>query len=440
MRDLWYNRSIVTTAETLPAQKQKRQNMVQTKSFFLDSFTPLKNANYRTYLLGQGISLMGTFMQQMALQWFIWALTQDTRWVGIVAAVTFAPAFFLMPFTGSIADRVDRRKLLVSTQVVEMLLALTMALLIFLGLHVIWPILVIALLLGVVAAFNFPAQGAFIGDLSGMGEIRKAMMLYALAIEIGRFIGPALAGFVVARYNIATAFLLNGLSFIAVLISLFMVRAQQVPPPSGHLLQNFGEALKYIRQQPRIADLLLCSLSITVFVFSSLQLSAPIADRVLHGGPQLVGYMLAASGAGALVSVIFIAPHVQRIERAGMALSVALLWSGLWLVLTSFFTWAPLTILGIFFYSINIPVVLAGVSALVQQLAPTDMRARLLSVSSMLSTGAQPLGALMVGWLGNALGPLVAIRVNGLLMAAVALALLLLHREFRQWVVVRSAT
>ena len=412
--------------------------MTSPNAIFLESFTPLKNINFRTYLIGQCISLIGTFMQQMALQWFIWEITQDTRWVGIVAAVTFAPAFFLMPFTGAIADRVDRRKLLITTQVIEMCLAIALSLLIFLGMHVVWPILIFALILGVVAAFNFPTQGAFIGDLSGMGEIRKSMMLYALAIETGRFLGPALAGLVVAQFNTATAFLLNGLSFSAVIISLFFVRAEQLRrPSSGNLLQNFGEALKYLRQQPRIRDLLLCSLSITLFVFSSLQLTAAIADLVLHGGPQLVGYMLGASGAGALVSVLLVAPQVQRVERAGLALSATLLWSGLWLTLTSFFTWAPLTILGIFCYSVAIPVVLAGVAGLVQMLSPSDMRARLLSVSSMLSTGAQPIGALLVGWLGNALGPLITIRINGLLMTLLALALLLLHGEFRNWVVVR---
>lgn len=413
--------------------------MVLTKSAFLDSFSPFKNANFRTYLLGQGISLVGTFMQQMALQWFIWDVTQDTRWVGIVAAVTFAPAFFLMPFTGAIADRVDRRKVLIATQLIEMTLALLLALLIFRGMHVIWPVLIFALILGVTAAFNFPTQGAFIGDLSGMGEIRKAMMLYAFAIEIGRFIGPALAGLVVAQFNTATAFFLNGLSFVAVVISLLFVRAHQTRrPPSGNLLQNFGEAVRYVRQQPRIADLLLCSLSVTMFIFSSLQLSAPLADLVLHGGPQLVGYLLGASGAGALVGVLFVAPQFQRIERAGMALSGALLWSGFWLFLTSFFTWAPLTIMGIFFCSVNIPVVLAGVGGLVQMLAPGDMRARLLSVSSMLSTGIQPIGALVVGWLGRVLGPLATIRLNGFLMIGIALALLLLHREFRNWRVART--
>ncbi|MBX3010373.1 MAG: MFS transporter [Caldilineaceae bacterium] len=414
--------------------------MVLTKSAFLDSFSPLKNANFRTYLLGQGVSLIGTFMQQMALQWFIWEVTQDTRWVGIVAAVTFAPAFFLMPFTGAIADRVDRRKVLIATQLIEMTLALSLALLIFLGLQLIWPVLIFALILGIVAAFNYPTQGAFIGDLSGMGEIRKAMMLYAFAIEIGRFIGPALSGLIVAQFNTATAFLINGLSFIAVVISLLFVRAQQIRrPPSGNLLQNFGEALRYIRQQPRIADLLLCSLSVTLFIFSSLQLAAPIADMVLRGGPELVGYLLGASGAGALLGVLLVAPQIQRVERAGLALSGALLWSGLWLVMTSFFTWAPLTILGIFLTSVNIPVVLAGVGGLIQMLAPNDMRARLLSVSSMLSTGIQPLGALWVGWMGNAVGPMATIRVNGLLMAAIALVLLLLHGEFRNWRVARTA-
>ena len=415
--------------------------MLLTKSAFLSSFTPLKNLNFRIYLLGQGVSLIGTFMQQMALQWFIWEVTKDTRWVGIVAAVTFAPAFFLMPFTGAIADRVDRRKVLMVTQSIEMVLALSLAVLIFMGMHVVWPILLFALVLGVTAAFNFPAQGAFIGDLSGMGEIRKSMMLYAFMIEIGRFLGPALAGLIVAQFNTATAFLLNGLSFIAVIISLFFVRAQQIRrPASGNLWQNFGEAVRYIRQQPRIIDLLACSLSVTLFIFSSLQLSSAIADLVLHGGPQLVGYMLSASGAGALVGVLVVAPQVQRVERAGMALSMALLWSGIWLFFTSFFTWAPLTIMGIFCYSLSIPVVLAGVSGLVQQLAPSDMRARLLSVSSMLSTGAQPLGALLVGWMGNALGPLVAIRINGLLMTIIALALLFLHHEYRNWIVVRPST
>ena len=412
--------------------------MLTARSSFLDSFTPFKNANYRTYLMGQGVSLAGTFMQQMALQWFVWELTQDTRWIGIVAAITSAPAFFLMPFSGSIADRVDRRKLLITTQIAEMVLALSMALLIFMGLNVVWPVLIFALLLGVSASFTYPSQGAFIGDLSGMGEIRKSMMLYALAIEIGRFIGPALAGFVVAQFNTATAFLLNGLSFGAVIFTLSIVRAEQMRrPPSGNLLQNFGEAVRYVRQKPRIADLLVCSLSIMLFVFASLQMAAPIADIVLNGGPQLVGYMLGASGAGAVLGILVIAPQVQRVERAGMALSIALLWSGLWLVLTSFFTWAPLTLLGIFCFSLNIPVVLASVSALIQMLAPSDMRARLLSVSSMLSTGAQPLGALFVGWLGNALGPLAALRVNGILMATIALALLLLHREFRNWDVSR---
>lgn len=409
------------------------------QSAFWDSFTPFQNKNFRTYLLGHAISVSGTFMQQMALQWFVWEITQDTRWIGIIGALSLAPTFFLMPFSGSLADRVDRRKLLFAISAFGMLLAVGMALLIMLGIRQVWPVAVFATLLGVMAAFDGPTRGAFIGDLSGMGEIRKAMMLYALAIETGRFIGPALAGLVVGYFNTETAFMLNGLSFVAVLISLFFVRAEQVRrPPQGNLVQNFVEAVQFVRTQRRIRDLLVCSISIMIFVFASLQLAAPIADLVLNSGPELVGYLLGASGAGAVLGILVVAPQFQQAKQPGAALSFALLWSGLWLFLTSLFTESWLVLTGIFLFSISIPVVLAGVAALIQLLAPEDMRARLMSVSQMFSMGMQPVGVLAVGWAASYLGPMGAIRVNGILMMGVAVGLLLFNRGFREWQIERS--
>ncbi len=319
-----------------------------------------------------------------------------------------------------------------------MLLAFTLAALVFLGVRSVWPVVVLALLLGVSAAFNFPAQSAFIGDLTGMGEIRKSMAFNVTMIEIGRLIGPALAGWVVALVGTGLAFFLNGLSFVAVIVGLNFVRAQQARRGAGGTaLGDFAESLRYLRQNPRIIDLLLCSLLVTLFVFSSLQLSAPIADGVLNGGPQLLGYMLAASGAGALLGALIVAPQIQKVARAGTALIGMLIWSGVWLTITSFSRWAPTTLAGIFLYSISIPVVLASVNALTQMLAPATMRARLLSVSQMLSFGAQPVGALMVGWMGNALGPLTAIRFNGIAMVLLACTLLTLRPAFRRWEVGR---
>lgn len=409
-------------------------------TLFSDSFSPLKNRNFRIYISGQAVSLIGTFMQQVAQQWYVWEITRDSRWIGVVGAMAFLPMLLLGPFTGSIADRADRRKLLITTQTAEMLLAFTLAALVFLGVRSVWPVIILALLLGVSAAFNFPAQSAFIGDLTGMGEIRKSMAFNVTMIEIGRLIGPAVAGWVVAAVGTGLAFFLNGLSFLAVIIGLTFVTATQVRrAPGGTALGDFAEALRYMRQNPRIIDLLLCGLLVTLFVFPSLSLSAPIADEVLKGGPQLLGYMLAASGAGALIGALFVAPQVQKVPQAGLALLLALVWSGMWLIATSFFNSAALILMGIFLYSISIPVVLASVNALTQMLAPPTMRARLLSVSQMISFGAQPVGAVMVGWLGNALGPLAAIRFNGVAMATLALAIILLRPAFRRWVVARDA-
>jgi MFS family permease len=400
----------------------------------LDSFSPLRNRNYRTYLSGQAISLIGTFMQQVAQQWYVWEITRDSRWIGVIGAMAFVPMLLLGPFTGSIADRVDRRKLLITTQTIEMLLAFALAALAFSGSRAIWPVVVLAAMLGVCAAFNFPAQSAFIGDLSGMGEIRRAMSLNVTMIEIGRLIGPAMAGWVVALVGTGLAFGLNGASFIAVIISLLLVRSQQVRrPPGGSALGDFAESLRYLRASPRIVDLLMCSVLVVLFVFPSLSLSAPIADDVLKGGPQLMGYLLAASGGGALIGALIVAPQVQKVARAGLALLAALLWSGAMLMFTSWMTSAPLVIVGVMLYSVSIPVVLASVNALTQMLAPPEMRARLLSVSQMLSFGAQPLGALMVGWSANALGPMMAIRVNGFAMLTLAAAILLLRPAFRRW-------
>jgi MFS family permease len=407
---------------------------------FLDTtFLPLKNANYRTYISGQAISLMGTFMQRTALQWLIWSITRDTKWIGIVGALADVPVFFLSPFTGSIADRVDRRKLLIAMQICEMLLAFVLGTLVLLGLNDILPVLIVAVALGVCTAFTFPAQSAFIGDLAGMGEVRRSMTFYASAIETARFIGPAMAGWIVAASNTGVVFLMNGASFIAVIISLLQVRAQQIRrPPTGNALTNFVEAVRYVPQQPRILDLMSCSLMISLFVFGSLELTSAIADQVLQGGPELVGYILGASGAGALVGSLVVAPFFQKAQRAGLMLVLTVIWAGVWLIAASFSYSAPLTVLCVFFNGISIPLVLANVSGLIQMLSPVTMRARLISFQTMISFGMRPLGALFIGFLGSALGPLAAMRFNGILVTVISLAILLLRRDFREWLVAKG--
>jgi MFS family permease len=379
-------------------------------------------------------------MQNTAMGWLVWRLTGDTFMTGLVAACNFIPVFLLGPFAGPVADRVDRRKLLLVVISIEMLVALLLGGLILAGLNSVWPVIGLALILGCCTSFNYAAQAAFIGDLSGIGELRKAMTFNVIMIETGRLVGPALAGIVVDSLGLAVAFWLNGISFVAVLASLLVVRAQQVRRAAhGQPLAEFAEALRFIRSQPRIFDLVACNLAIMLFIFSSMQLNAPIADVVLQGGPRLLGFMGAASGAGALVSAFIIAPLMQRVARAGVALCLAALWSGVWLVIASFFATPALYLAGIFCFSIGIPLVLGNVNALKQMMTPPDMRGRVLSATQMVSFGVQPLSALLVGWMASVIGPLNAVLVNGILMIVFALTLLLARRGFREWVVARAA-
>lgn len=415
--------------------RYNQPDMSHLAASFATTFSPLRNRNFSLYFAGQAVSLIGTFMQQVAQQWLVWELTNDTRFIGIAGALAFLPMLVLGPFTSAIADRVDRRPLLIVTQVVDMCLAFSLALLVVLGVREVWPVLVLAALLGTSAAFTIPAQTAFIGDLSGMAEIRSAFTIYGMIIETARLVGPAVAGYVVAGLGTAVAFSLNGLSFLAVIVSLLIVRAQQNRSfARAGALNDFADSVRYMRRQPRIVDLLLCRVMVLLCIFSSLSMSAPIADKVLNGGPELVGNMLAASGAGALVGALVIAPQFQRLRRAGVALGVALAWSAVWLIVMSWFDTTPLVMLGIFMFSMNIPVVLTNVGALTQLLSPPSMRARLSGASQMISAAAQPVGALMVGWVASALGPLVAIRVNGFVMLAFAAGLLALSPGFRRWV------
>lgn len=401
---------------------------------FRGTFAPLRHRDFRLYFGGQGLSLIGTFMQQVAAQWLVWELTRDARYLGLASALAFLPMLILGPVTSALADRAERRRILIVTQTVDMLLAFALCGLVVGGVQEVWPVLVLLALLGASSAFTVPAQTAFIGDLSGISEVRAAFTLYGMVIETARLVGPAIAGQLIALVGSAWAFGLNGLSFVAVIISLLAVKAaQRRIETRANPLADFAASARYMASQPRIVDLLACRIAVMLFIFGSLQLCAPIADEILRGGAALAGTLLSASGAGALVGALAVAPQVRNARRPGVVMAGLLGWSGVWLMATSFVSTPAAAIGGVFLYSVSIPVVLTQVSALTQVLAPGGMRARLGGAQQMVSSAMQPVGALAVGWLASALGPLPALRVAGALMAVTAVAMLVLRSGFRRW-------
>ena len=401
---------------------------------FIAGFSPLKIRNFRVYLSGQVVSLVGTWLQVTAQGWVVWELSHSEAAFGIVNMLATLPLRLLGPWAGVLADRTDRRRLLIFTQTGAMLLAFVLALLTGLQVIQLWHVYGLALCLGVMTALDLPAQQAFLGDLSGMAEVRKAVNLNAMALQVSRIIGPAMAGFIVAQLGTSLAFGLNGISFLAVIVSLLLVRSQQVRNASKRsALGQLADGLRYVRRQPRLQDLILLVVLVTFFALSSMNILPAFAGEVLGGEADTLGFLLAASGAGALVGTMFVVPTFQSVRRLGLALGGAVMWIGGWFLVFSFTRQLPLSMLALFCGSVGAPSVIATSLGLAQVMAPPEMRARLISLLTMVSFGMQPLSALLIGYSAENLGTALAIRLNGLLLVVSVGVVLLWRTDLRQW-------
>src|SRR5881296_547994 len=369
-----------------------------------ESLSPLRIRSVRIYLSGQVISLIGIWMQQTAQSWVVWELSHSGTALGIAAMLAFLPTFFLGPWMGVFADRWDRRKVLIAT------------------------------LLGIVSALDFPSTQAFIGDIAGMSRVREAIILNTSIFQVSRMIGPALAGWGIGYLGVASAFWINGVTFLAVIASLLAIRGNQLRRTStGRPLQEFREGLSFLRKETRAQDLLAFSVMVTFFGISSIIILPAVVSLVFGGGADMLGFLLAASGAGALVGALFLTPLAQRARRTGSMLAANVVWSGVWLVLFSFSRTFAYAAIAIFFVSLTIPVVLTTANGLLQILAPPDMRGRVLSIFLMISFGAQPIAALLIGIAADAFTPMGAVLLNGVLMVVVAGALVALRSGLLSW-------
>jgi MFS family permease len=401
---------------------------------FVETFSPLRNRNLSLYLGGQMVSTLGTFMQATAQSWVVWQISHSVQALSLVAILGTLPLLVLGAFAGVLADRLDRRKLLAGTQAAAMLLAFVFAVLLQTGSIQLWHIYVLSLLLGCVNALDMPAQMAFIGDMSGVELVRKGAVLANMVNQISRTVGPALAGLVMGVFGAALAFWLNGASFLAVIGSLLVVRARQVCRPAAEKTAGeMKEALQFIAGHPRIQDLMILSILVVMFSFTIVQLIPAIVTDSLHSGPELLGLILGASGAGALTSSLVVLPLVQRIRKPGWMIASALIWMGAWLIFSVLLNLRWLWVMGMFFTSLGSPVVMTSSNGLLQIMAPPNMKARLLSFWMMVTFGLSPFGFLLVGFTGGWLGAPGAIMVNSLAMIIGAAGLLFLRPELRDW-------
>ena len=408
----------------------ERSSLLRT---YTGSFAPLKNRNLRIYLGGQAFSLLGTWMQVAAQSWVVWELTQSEKALGIVVMLNSLPLLLLAPWAGAIADRLNRRLILLVTQSIAMLLAFTLAVLIQTGFIQIWHIYLSALILGIITALDFPAQQAFIGDLSGMGQVRQAITLNVMALQVARMVGPAMAGILLKLVGNAASFWINGLSFFIVLISLMLVRSQQAEHTHKESRGQFRETVEFIRSQPRMVDLMVFASLVTFFGLSIFNILPSVADHVLHGDSQTYGLLFGSSGAGALISTLVLLPLSQAAKRVGLIITAAAAWMGTFFLLLSQSTWIPVSMISIFFVSLGAPLVLTTGLGVMQLMSPMDMRARIISLFTMLTFGLQPISSIVIGYSAEILGTQTAILINALCLITGAALMFLFRNGLRAW-------
>lgn len=405
----------------------------------MDSLSPLRVPTLRIYLSAQAVSQVGTWVQATAQSWVAWQLVHSAAVLGTISVLGSLPTLVLGPWVGLWADRLQRRWLLVVTQSTAMMLAFVLALLVQTGRIELWHILVLSTLLGCVSALDQPTHQAFLGDLAGPAEVRKAVVINAMIVQTSRMVGPALAGWLIGILGMASAFWLNGVSFLSVIVSLLRVRVDVAKPPMyEHSLREVWKGLQYVANQPRVADLFAITVLTTFCGIPVVQFLPPLVTDVLRRDAVTLGLLTSASGAGSVVGALFAAPIAQQFRRTGLVLSLAVGWSGVWFATLAVSRWVSLSASSLFLAGLAVPVVMTGANGLLQTLAPQRLRTKLIALWITVGTGTHLLGSMALGFMSHLVGVVQAIFWQASLMAVGAAALLLLRTGLSAWEANRS--
>ncbi|WXJ95443.1 Enterobactin exporter EntS [Neomoorella carbonis] len=366
----------------------------------------LKHRNFRLFWCGQLISLMGTWMQNMAQGWLVLQLTNSPFLLGLVNAVQFTPMLVLALVAGVVADRVPKRRLLIITQSSLMLLAFTLGILTLTGLVRYWQVLILAGLLGIVNSFDMPARQSFVVEMVGKHDLMNAIALNSSIFNAARIIGPALAGLVIGRLGMAASFLLNAASFVAVIGGLLLIRVPEDSWPQQaetRILEKIGEGLDYIRRTPVILQAITLMASLSILTMNFNVLIPVLARNTLGQQAEGYGLLMSASGIGAFGGAVMLAflskngPRRQLLlgGAAGLCLFQLLLAATrsyfVAFLLLAFTGWSMITFT-------------ASVNTTLQLNVPDNLRGRVMSVYALVFGGVTPIGSLFSGSIAHLWG------------------------------------
>jgi MFS family permease len=379
-----------------------------------------RHRNYRLFFAGQVVSVSGTWIQNVAQAWFVLALTHSPVAVGVLAACQFGPYAVLGLFGGVVADRLDLRRAFVATQAGFALSATTLAVLALSGHATVWEVFLLASVNGVVQVLDTPVRQAFTIQMVGRDELPNAIALNSSVFNASRAIGPGIGGVLIAVAGVGVCFLVNALSFLAVIGALLIMRADELYPVGREtrrmtMLRGLGEGLQYAWRTPTIRVVLLMMLVISTIGINFNVLLPVLAARTLVAGPEVYGVLSAAFGVGALCGALTSA----SLSRASLLalLFGATLFSAAELVLAPLrVLWAAIVVLVVIGFAFSLYA--SQSNSALQLTVPDRLRGRVLSLYGYVFFGTAPLGGLLAGWLAETGGTYLAFLVAGLAGAA----------------------
>jgi len=383
-------------------------------------FRSLKHRNFRLFIGGQGISLTGTWMQQIAMCWLVYRLTGSALLLGTVGFLGQLPAFLFSPIAGVMADRYDKRKMLIIVQSLAMIQAFILAALVLSGKIEIWHIIAMSILLGFANAFDMPIRQSFMIEmLGGREDLSNAIALNSSIVNAARILGPSLAGILVAAVGEGLCFLLNGLSFIAVLIALYAMDIAPLngKPRSEKLWTELKAGYSYLAATPPLLHIILLLGVVSLFGMSFQVLMPVYVKDVLHGGPKTLGFLMSVMGAGALTSTVLLASQKDPFRFLKL-ISTATVAFGFGLVLISQVGALAAALLGMSIVGTSIMAQLVSSNTTLQTIAEDRMRGRVMAYYTMAFLGLAPFGSLYAGTLAQSLGVQRAFLIGGLICAS----------------------
>ena len=379
----------------------------------------LAHRNFRLFFIGQGISLVGTWMQNVGEGWLILTLTNSPFYVGLTAALSLVGVLLFSLYAGVIADRVDKRRVIIFMQLAFMIEAFTVSILVWTHVIAVWQVLVLATTLGIASAFDIPMRQSFIVEMVGKDDLMNAIALNSSLFNGARVVGPAIAGLLIGTVGIAWCYFLNGMSYIAVIVGLLMMRLpyNSQPAKTTSAWTGFREVLTYLRNDRRLRVLMILTAILSVFGFPYISMMPVFARDVLHRGAAGYGALTSSIGIGAVIGALGVALASSRIRARGRLMLVGGTAFGVLLMLFSASRALALSMVLLALTGCAMIVNNSLTNTLIQTTAPDHLRGRVMGFYSFVFVGMAPFGAFLFGLVAEHVGVPATLAAGGAIVA-----------------------